>query len=509
MQPKRDDEARRVLSLAYRDLDSFGRLFMEKAFTARTPLMHRKIDNLLMNRSIKRKGIIAPRGHAKSTKTSVVYPLRETLFNPADREKLIIIISEAQAQSIAFLNIIGWNLESNPKIQHYFGSLVGPKWREDELVTSNGVRILARGTGQRIRGSLSGREGITRPNIIILDDFESETNSGTPEAIDKNKKWITRAVEPSLADDGEMVAIGTIISERAYLSTIRQDPSWTVLFFQALMNADCTGEGDLPVWAERFPLDRLMAIKESCEKRGEGASFWQEYMNICIDKDRQIFRPEWFNQFNDKFAIVQDIQPVLMRKTEMGETCIPLYVTVGCDLAIADNQDADYTVILVLGMDSEGNKYVLDYWREREEDITRIVDRLFKMCYKYRAGHLHIETVQFQQAVENLFYKQMLERNYHIGLTGTKPRTSKDARIRSLQPHYASGVMHHRPWMVQLETELETYPQSAHKDLMDALWYADDVIHEPDMGAFKSGEVPKTLLDYVEQEKELADWLTL
>ena len=505
----RTDDAQHVLRLAYRDLDTFGRLFMEKAFSARTPEMHRKIDNLLMNKMVKKKGIIAPRGHAKSTKASVVYPLRETLFNPRDREKLIIIISEAQSQSIAFLNIIGWNLEHNPKIRHYFGSLVGKKWREDELTTTNGVRILAKGTGQRIRGSLSGREEITRPNLIILDDFESETNSSTAEAIDKNKKWITRAVEPSLADDGVMVAIGTIISQRAYLATIQNDPSWQVLFFQALMNKTCDGEGDIPIWPERFSHERLMAIKASCEIRGEGASFWQEYMNVCIDKDRQVFRPEWFNTFDDRFAIVQGIQPVLIRVVDGVETCIPIYISVGVDLAIADNQDADFTVIMVMGMDAEGNKYVLDYWREREEDITEIVDQIFKMCYKYRAGHLHIETVQFQQAVENLFYKMMQEKNYHIGLTGTKPRTSKDARIRSLQPHYASGIMHHRPWMTQLEGELETYPQSAHKDLMDALWYADDVIHPPDLGAFKSGDIPKTLLDYVEREKEMADWLVL
>lgn len=503
------DERKRVLSLAMRDLDTFGRLFMTKALTAKTPLMHRRIDRLLMDHRVKKKGIIAPRGHAKSTKTSVIFPLRRTVFNPRDQELLIVLISEAQSQSIAFLNIIGWNLENNQKIRHYFGDLVGPKWREDELVTNNGVRLLARGTGQRIRGSVSGREGITRPNLIILDDFESETNSGTAEAIDKNKKWITRAVEPSLADDGEIVAIGTMINERAYLSTIRQDPSWKVLFFQALMNQNMSGPGDIPIWPERFSYERLMAIKASCENRGEGASFWQEYMNICIDLERQIFRPAWFNKNNDKFAIVQEIQPVLIRKDETGrEVCVPLFVSVGVDLAISEDLQADYTVIMVLGTDGQGNKYVLDYWRERTGDIIEIVDQIFKMCYQYKAGHLNIETVQFQQAVANLFYKQMHERNYYIGLTETKPRTSKDSRIKSLQPLYASGVVHHRSWMTQLEQELETYPSSAHKDLLDALWLAQDVSQEPDLAEFDHGEVPKGLLDYVE-EKELHSWLTL
>ena len=35
------------------------------------------------------------------------------------------------------------------------------------------------GTGQRVRGFI---EGDTRPNLIIVDDYESELNAATPEA---------------------------------------------------------------------------------------------------------------------------------------------------------------------------------------------------------------------------------------------------------------------------------------------------------------------------------------
>lgn len=503
------DERRRVLTLASKSLENFGRIFMPRALTAKTPPMHGKIDRLLMDSTKKRKGIIAPRGHAKSTKASVILPLFSTLFNHPDKEKLYIGISESQSQSIAFLNIIGWNLASNEKIKACFGNLVGDKWREDELSTTNNVRLLARGTGQRIRGSISGHEGVTRPNRITLDDFESETNSGTPEAIDKNKQWIARAVEPSLADDGELVAIGTIISERAYLSEIRDDPAWDVLFFQALMNETCDDKGNIPVWPERFTYEDLMAKKASYEARGQGTAFWQEYMNECIDKERQTFKPEWINRYTNDFAVIDDIQPVLIEVRDDVEWCIPVHVSIGVDLAISEAHYADYTVIFVLGTTMTGKRYVLDYWRERTGDTDKIVDEIFRMCYEYKADIVNIETVQFQQAVANHFYKQMDERNFYVGLEETKPRTSKDARIKSLQPLYAAGLMYHRDYMIDLDRELETYPNSRSKDILDALHLANMFAQEPNLGEFQKGSVGINTLRGIPEEEEVRDWLVL
>lgn len=503
------DERTRALKLAHKSLENFGRIFLARAMTAKTPPMHAKIDRLLMDPTCKRKGIIAPRGHAKSTKASVILPLYSTLFNHPDTEKLYIGISESQSQSIAFLNIIGWNLANNEKIKACFGNLVGNKWREDELSTTNNVRLLARGTGQRIRGSISGREGVTRPNRITLDDFESETNSGTPEAIDKNKQWIARAVEPSLADDGELVAIGTMINQRAYLAEIQCDPAWSVLYFQALMNETCDGPGNIPVWPERFSYKLLMDKKASYEKRGQGSAFWQEYMNICIDMERQTFRAEWINPFYQEFEIIDDIQPVLIEERDDGTWCIPLHISIGVDLAISEAHYADYTVILVLAQAPDERRFVLDYWRERTGDTDKIVNEIFRLAYDYKADIVNIETVQFQQAVANHFYKQMSERNFYVGLEETKPRTSKDARIKSLQPNYALGLMHHRTWMSDLNTELETYPNSAHKDLLDALYLAEMHTQVPSFGEFKKGSTSIDQLRGIPEEREVADWLVL
>lgn len=484
-----------VLSMAASSVEYFGKLFMPKIFFANTPDFHREIYGDLENENLARVGFIAPRGHSKSTLTSVLFPLWKTLFNPAGRDLLIIIISEAQSQSISFLNIIKHNLASNPRVLHYFGNLTGGKWSEDELVTSNGVRIIAKGTGQKVRGAISGRDSITRPNIIILDDFESETNSLTPEAIDKNKRWITRAVEPSIADDGRIIAIGTIINERAYLSTIRKDEAWSVRFYQAIMNGR-------PLWPERFSMDRLNKIKASCEARGEGASFWQEYMNTPIDMDTQCFREDYFQEFDYEFRLVDGIQPTLFN----GEEEIPIHVTVGTDLAISTSHIADFTVILALGQAEDGRKFILGYERFKEQDTVNIIDKMFDVCFRYGASQINIETVQFQQVIANNFRKEMIAKGRYIGIVETKPRTSKDARIKAMQPMYYRRKVYHRPGMRDLEQELLSYPNGAHDDILDALHMADSISHAAD-----SAETIKRSRDknYYDNMDEGQSWLVL
>lgn len=465
-------------------IEVFGKVCMPKIFFARTPEFHRQIYTDLQDQSIKKLGIIAPRGHAKSTVTSILYPMWEVLRKPQGVDMLIIIISESQDQSKNFLSIIKHNLSKNPAILHYFGSVEGSKWAEEEITTSNGVRIVAKGTGQKLRGMVSGEESVTRPNIILLDDFESETNSGTPEAIDKNKSWITKAVEPSLADDGRLIAIGTVIGMSSYLCDIRKDKAWKTHFYQAAIGNDF----NTPLWPERFPTSRLVAIKDSLDARGKGESFWQEYQNEPIDLTKQTFKKEMLRIHTGEYSVVQYIQPVLKfaegPRPELTNMTVPISIGIGVDLAISEDRRSDYTVIFPLGVDCDGYKYILPYTRMQTGDIDIIVDEMINACVKYKANVINIETVQFQQAVANAFRKAMEDRGVYVSIKETKPRTSKDSRIRSLQPIFASGKIFLGPGMQELESELLNFPKGANDDLLDGLYLANQVVFPPEIKPF-------------------------
>lgn len=491
-----------VLVRSSKSIEYFAKVFMGKALSAAVPHFHKKIYSDLEDNSIDRLGIVAPRGHSKSTVVSVIYPMWRILFKPKEEDLLILLISESLTQSANFVGIIKTNFVENPRILHYFGSLEGPKWTEDEIVTSNGAKLIARGTGQRIRGTLTGRQSITRPNVIILDDFESETNSATPEAIDKNKKWLTKAVEPSLADDGRLIAIGTIVSERAYLKDIEKDESWTTHFYQAIMN-------DKPLWPERFPMKRLMKIKKSYEDRGEGDAFWQEYMNMPINQETQAFKKESFQYWTGEFKLFDGNLPALALLTPDDKndvkTWTPINVCIGVDLAISEGHKADFTVIQPLGMDIKERRFVLPYSRLKTKDIDVIVDEMLFVCRTYGASLINIETVQFQEAVAEQFRKRMDEQKdgFYVTIRKTKPRAGKDSRIRSLQPLFRAGMLYHQAHMTELEAEFLAWPRAAHDDIPDALHMANMHLTPPDTEPFAGESLPEIL--YQEEDS----WLVL
>ena len=247
---------KQALKKLFKNIALFGRTCFPTALRKATPPFHHEIYANLRDRSKKRVLIAAPRGTAKSTVTSLLLPLHRIAFKHEDDEEFIVIISESQAQSINFLSRIKYHLTHSEKFKTLFGDM-GPntakRWTATDVVTANGVRIVAVGTGQRVRGFI---EGDTRPTLIIVDDFESELNAFTQEARAKNRKWMTEAVIPSLSDEGRIVMIGTVISEDCFLYWAKDSPAWNTLWF-SIINEDGS-----PIWPERFPNERISQIKE-------------------------------------------------------------------------------------------------------------------------------------------------------------------------------------------------------------------------------------------------------
>lgn len=76
-------------------------------------------------------------------------------FKPDNEDLFIVIISESQAQSINFLNRIKYHLDHSEKFKHLFGDMgssTAQRWTGTDIILANGARIIAVGTGQRVRG---------------------------------------------------------------------------------------------------------------------------------------------------------------------------------------------------------------------------------------------------------------------------------------------------------------------------------------------------------------------
>ena len=129
----------------------FGRHCFPTAFRRATPPFHSDIYRNLVNEERKRVLIAAPRGTAKSTVSTLVFPLWKIAFKKEGEEIFIVIVSESQAQSIYFLSRIKYHLTHSDKFREIFGDM-GPntakRWTHTDIVLANGTRMIAVGTGQ-------------------------------------------------------------------------------------------------------------------------------------------------------------------------------------------------------------------------------------------------------------------------------------------------------------------------------------------------------------------------
>ena len=477
----------------------FGKYCFPTALKKTTPPFHTDIYKYLADEEKKRVLIAAPRGTAKSTVTTLIYPLWRAAFKASDEELFIVIISESQAQSINFLSRIKYHLTFSQEFKRVFGDL-GPetasRWTHTDIILANQTRIVAVGTGQRVRGFL---QGDTRPNLIIVDDFESELNAYTPEARAKNRKWLTEAVIPSLSDDGKIAMIGTVISEDCFLCWAKESSAWAVLWF-SIWNDE-----EKSIWPERFPKERILSIKEEFKSVGNINGFFQEYMNIAQSPEDAPFQPNWIKMHHWEYTRIQGQNCLIKNKGLENEKTKPVELYTGVDPASSLSTRADYFVITTIAIDAENNKYIVDIYRNRisPAEQPKLIINTYK---KFKPRRIKIETVGYQEALRTAVRELMKEESLYIpGLeSGVKPRNSKSERLLSLVPLFAKGTFYFRPEDIKAQQEFLSYPKGKHDDIMDSIWTALDGAKPCRIKDFK-----KLSDDEWRKPKKSLDWLTL
>jgi len=449
----------------------FGKVCLPTAYKKSTPPFHQEIYTTVLDKNNRRVLIAAPRGTAKSTLVSLILPVYMTMFKEENKDLFIMIISESRAQSINFLSRIKDHLEDSEPLRDIFGDFgenTAVRWREEDIILKNGTRIVALGTGNRIRGYITKD---TRPDLIIMDDIESETNAATKEARAKNRKWVTEAVIPSLSDDGRVVMIGTVISEDCFLYWAKDSKVWQVLWF-SIVKEDGTS-----IWKDKFPMSRIEEIKEGFSSVGNLNGFFQEYMNQAQSPENAPFKPDFVHLHPYHLKKDEDMEWYLESdttgRTEEEIRKIPVDLFQGIDPASSLSQHADFFVIVTLAIDVDFNVYVADLFRKKIEPSKQ--PRLLIDKYKqFRPKKMKIETVAYQEALRSAVKALMIEEGLHIGglERGVKPRQAKSERLLSLVPMMARGKFFFRPQDIEMQKEFLSYPRGKHDDCMDAVWTA-------------------------------------
>ncbi|NIM44927.1 MAG: hypothetical protein GTO54_04735 [Nitrososphaeria archaeon] len=198
----------------------------------------------------RRACVVCPRGHAKST-TARKYILHQILYQET---QYTIIVGASEDMAAQNLRWVRDQLVDNAAITSVYGYLKNKdKWADTEFQTNTGIKVSAKGAGQKIRGA--NEKG--RPDLIYMDDMEEDEQVSSKDRREKLRKWMTQAVMPALSRNGRIIITGTILHLDSLLKNISRNLikdhiDWDVLWYQAITTREGKEEA---LWPEHKPLD--------------------------------------------------------------------------------------------------------------------------------------------------------------------------------------------------------------------------------------------------------------
>ena len=156
-----------------------------------------------------------------------------------------------------------------------------------------------------------------------------------------------------------------------------------------------------------------------------------------------------------------------------------------------------------MGVDSNKNRYIIDYFRERIPTFD-VPAKIIEYAKKYSpVRRVTIETVAAQEMVRDMVTRMSVnERRLMPGLfRGVKPppRMKKEDRLETaLGQIVNSKKLYIYRHMTEIVDEFFEHPKSRNDDLLDGLYYADYFAKPPKTG--------KMSVDDVEQKEEKFDY---
>lgn len=415
-------------------------------------------------------GAAAPRGHAKSTSVTHSFTLALVLFRV---RTFGMIISDTEFQASLFLADIKNEIRENERLRELFDiKLPFLKDTETDFICEfkdgKKFRIMAKGSGQKVRGTKWDKQ---RPNFVICDDLENEEIVLNKDSRRKFKNWFQGSVIPMLSDNGIIRMVGTILHMDSLLEGIMNDPEWVTKRYAA-HNADFS----YILWPEKFTKERLQKIRRTYINQGNPEGYSAEYLNHPIDEEHALFRRD-------------DIIPL-----EEGRT-VPMNYYVGMDFAIGESTRADYTVILVAGVDPEGVVSIVDIRRGRWNSIE-IIEEMFTVQQRYNPDLFTVEEGQIEKAIGPFLRQEMMKRNIFMPLNPMNPAKDKVQRARGINARMKAGGVKidiNATWYPEFEEELLTFPRGKHDDQVDAFSWIGLTLD-------------KHVESYTQQELDEQDW---
>lgn len=439
--------------------------------------------------------VLLPRDHQKSA--LVAYRVAwEITKNPTLTVLYISSTSKLAEKQLKFIK----DIFTSKKYQRYWPEMVNKdegrraKWTNTEIEVDHPDRVK-----EGVRDPTVFAAGLTTSitglhcNIAVLDDLVVQENAYIQDGREKVKGQYSLLASIETTDAREWV-VGTRYHPSDLYGSMLE-------MFQEIY--DDTGH-----LVSKNPIYEL--YQREVENRGDGTGtfLWPRQQRsdgkwygfdqaILATKkaqylDKSQFRAQYYNDPNDSTneAISSDYFQYYERKyleQRDGRWCFrgkPLNVFASIDFAFSLQTTADYTAIVVVGIDSSGAIYVLDIDRFKTNKITQYYEHLYQAHMKWGFRKLRAEVTVAQEAIVEELKDRIREYGLAFSIDKFRPvRTmgTKEERMRAiLNPRYENhSVWHYKSGFCDdLELELKQQ-RPAHDDIKDALANAIEISIAP------------------------------
>ena len=438
------------------------------------------------------KLIMLPRAHLKSHEVAT-WAVWMIIRHP---EVTILYVSAtadlAEQQLYDIKNI----MESRP-FQRYWPEYIHPDTGKREKWTSTRIIIdHPKRKEEGIRDATISTAGITtnttgwHADIVISDDLVVPENAYTEDGRENVSKKASQFT--SIRNSGGFtMACGTRYHPKDIYSVWKDQvyPVYDDLGEQIDLKSvwevkeHVVEEDDLFLWprvvrsdGKMFGFDKNTLSRIKAEY-SDNVQFYAQYYNNPNESGSERISRDKFQYYNPR------IMQKKGNKWYYGDKRLNIYAAV--DFAFSLHKSADYTAIVVVGIDCDSNVYVLDIDRFKTTKVIDYFNAIAELHSKWRFNKLQAEVTVAQKTITESI-KDFIKQNGLSGLSIVEYRPSrhegsKEERIAAALEHrYDNYKVWHNEggWTSVLEEEL-VLARPPHDDVKDALASAVSIAVAP------------------------------
>lgn len=414
------------------------------------------------------------REHAKSSIVTFGLTLQDILKNP---ETTIGIFSHTRPIAKAFLRTLMREIENNIVLHNAFPDIfygkdirAYPKFSEDDGV------IVKRKTNPNEAtieawGLVDGMPVSKHFRVLLYDDIVVQGSVTTPDMIDKTRQAVELSYNLGTTGGAKRV-VGTKYHYNDAYKTMIERGTFKVREYPGRKGG--TEDGDSVLWSEEMHVQK---------RRDMGPHTYAAQILLNPKADAlQGFKREWIRFY-------KTVDSRRMNK----------YLLV--DAANSKRKSSDFTSMWIIGLHTDGNRYVLDWVRDRL-NLTERTAKLFDLHREWKPIQTRYEQYGLMGDIEHI--KSMMDvENYRFDITEVGGQVKKNDRIGRLIPIFEQGqfyfpeVLYKTDYQktvvnlikVFIEEEFAPFPVGLHDDGLDSLAR----IEEPNLQLVWPKEVKKSL----------------